>query len=83
MSCGSTTGFIGPVERPSKIVISVHDLDGKKFEPEADGFLARLIQHEYDHLDSILYKGKLSDPKKFMSVEMCNEYHKPTKKLKT
>ena len=59
--CLSVPGMIGKVERPDHIKIEALDLDGKKQVYEFDGFDARVMCHEYDHLDGILYIDKATD----------------------
>lgn len=56
--CLSIRGVFGPVERPVKVKISAVDENGKKFERGASGLLARVFQHEIDHLDGILFIDK-------------------------
>ena len=56
--CLSVPGLIGSVERPSHIKIEALDLDGNKQVYEFDDFDARVMCHEYDHLDSVLYIDK-------------------------
>ena len=41
--------------RPAKVTVQALNENGKSFTLDADGLLARIIQHEYDHLDGILY----------------------------
>ncbi len=69
--CGSVayTKLFAPVKRPSKIEIEAYDAQGKKFKIKTDGLLARVIQHEYDHLDGISFTEKISDMRKIMSSE--------------
>ena len=43
-----------PVERPVKVKIKAKDLDGRKIKIKAEGLLARVLQHEIDHLDGVL-----------------------------
>ncbi len=52
--CLSFPGKFFPVERPVKAKIRARDLNGKKIKIKADGLLARVLQHEIDHLDGIL-----------------------------
>ncbi len=52
------------VTRPTSIRIAYEDLDGNKYDAEVDGFLARVIQHEYDHLEGILFVDHLSSLKR-------------------
>ncbi|MCC6523540.1 MAG: peptide deformylase [Polyangiaceae bacterium] len=42
------------VERAARVVVRATDIEGKRFELEADGLLAVAIQHEHDHLDGVL-----------------------------
>ena len=43
------------IMRPSQVTVQAQDLDGKNFMLEAEGLLARVIQHEIDHLDGIVF----------------------------
>jgi len=52
--CLSLPGVHEEVIRPVEILISGYTRDGKEIEFEADGLLARVLQHELDHLDGIL-----------------------------
>lgn len=52
--CLSFPGKFFPVERPVKVKIKARGADGKKIKIKADGLLARVLQHEIDHLDGIL-----------------------------
>ena len=63
--CLSVPGLRGQVIRPNKIKYSGLDLKGNKIETIAEGFNARVVQHECDHLDGILYTSKLIDQKSF------------------
>jgi len=61
--CGSFVHgeLFGPVNRPKEITIEAQDLGGKRFRLVCDGILARVIQHEYDHLDGIEFIEKVAD----------------------
>lgn len=52
--CLSFPGKFFPVERPIKVKIKARDLNGKKIKIKAKGLLARVLQHEIDHLGGIL-----------------------------
>ena len=56
--CLSVPGIFGPVVRPSKIVIAGFDIKGKPLKLKAWGFLARVFQHEIDHLNGRLFIDK-------------------------
>ena len=53
--CLSLPGLYAPVARPEKIVVNAYDLDGKELNLELEGLLARVVQHERDHLDGVLF----------------------------
>lgn len=56
--CLSVRGQYGIVKRPNKVEIKAFDRNGKEFRLRAEGFFARAICHENDHLDGILYIDK-------------------------
>ena len=56
--CLSVRGKQGTVTRPNYVRISAFDRDGQSFTLEAEGFFARAIFHEYDHLEGVLYIDK-------------------------
>jgi len=64
--CLSIPGVSDMVERPAKVVVEALDADGAPVRIEADGELARCLQHEIDHLDGILYIDRLSPLKRKM-----------------
>lgn len=59
--CLSVPGFRGLVARWRHIAYAGYRPDGSFVEGEAHGFLARVIQHEYDHLDGFLYIDRMHD----------------------
>lgn len=63
--CLSVPGMRGLVARHSHIRYTGFNTNGEPIEVSADGFHARVVQHECDHLDGILYTQRLSDPRKF------------------
>lgn len=54
------TLYSGPVIRPVAVRVRAQDVNGEFFELEADGLLGRCIQHEYDHLEGVLFIDYLS-----------------------
>lgn len=60
--CLSVPGERFPLLRSEHAVLRAIDLDGEPFEIEATGWLARIFQHEYDHLDGVLYVDRLAHP---------------------
>lgn len=58
--CLSIPDVYGDVERPERVRVRATGLDGKEYEIEADGLLARCLQHEIDHLHGKLFLDYLS-----------------------
>ncbi len=58
--CLSVPGVYAHVKRAAKVEVKGYDLDGKEVTLQAEGLLARVIQHEVDHLDGILFIDRLS-----------------------
>ena len=56
--CLSVRGYYGEVARPEKITVEYFDEFGKKHTRGASGLFARVIQHELDHLEGILFTDK-------------------------
>jgi peptide deformylase len=53
--CLSVAGYVGMVERPVEIIVRGQDIHGHKMRVKAEGYLARALQHEIDHLNGVLY----------------------------
>jgi peptide deformylase len=58
--CLSIPGERFPLRRASLATLRAVDLNGKRFEVKAEGWLARILQHEYDHLDGVLFADRLA-----------------------
>lgn len=67
--CLSVPGMRGIVPRYSRIRYCGHDEFGNSIEREATDFHARVFQHEFDHLDGVLYPDKIEDHRSFGFVE--------------
>jgi len=63
--CLSVPGLRGLVPRYTKINYSGYDINGQRIARFAEGFHARVLQHEYDHLDGILYPMRIKDLRYF------------------
>lgn len=59
--CLSLPGIYAPVHRPSSVQVMALNLAGEPFGGEFQGLLARVIQHETDHLDGVMFIDRLSD----------------------
>ena len=62
--CLSIPGIHADVFRPEKLKIHYFDENGKEFEEEYQGIDARVIQHEYDHIEGVLFTDHISNLKK-------------------
>lgn len=67
--CLSIPGVEEMVERPWSVVLEGLDPDGNELRIEADGLLARALQHELDHLDGVLFLDRVSALKRRMLVK--------------
>jgi len=67
--CLSIPGLRGSVERATRVGFAGLDAEGRPVEGEAEGLLARVMQHEVDHLDGILYPMRMRDLSLFGFVE--------------
>ncbi len=67
--CLSVPGLRGWVPRHARIRYSGHDPHGRPIEREVEGFHARVVQHECDHLDGILYPQRMTDLARFGFVD--------------
>jgi peptide deformylase len=67
--CLSVPELRGIVPRHLRIRYRAVGLDGEAFERTAEGFHARVVQHECDHLDGILYPQRMTDPRHMFFLE--------------
>lgn len=74
--CLSIPGIRGEVSRPEEITIRYMDENFKEYEETFDGLKARIIQHEYDHLEGILFTEHLSAFKRNLLMGKLNAMSK-------
>ena len=67
--CLSVPGLRGKVPRFKKIRVSAQDQSGSKIIIVAEDFHARVIQHEFDHLEGVLYPQRITDLTQFGFIE--------------
>lgn len=67
--CLSIPGWRGEVERPYRVTVKALDRDGNRVRIEAEGWVARALQHEIDHLEGMLFIDKLVAPDRIWRVE--------------
>lgn len=59
--CLSLPEIFGDVRRPERISLSAYDLSGNPIERKLEGFLARIVQHEIDHLNGVFFFDRMSE----------------------
>jgi len=62
--CLSIPGMYSDVIRPAQVTIQAQDVKGKPFTIKADGMLARVVQHENDHLYGVLFIDRLDEERR-------------------
>ena len=67
--CLSIPGWVGEVSRHEGIRVKAQDRRGKKIKMRLTEWTARIVQHEIDHLDGVLYIDRLTEPEKFWREE--------------
>lgn len=69
--CLSFPGLRGDIIRPFSVRVRAQNLDGDPVDFEADGLLARAIQHEHDHLQGVLFIDRMGkDQRKTLAAEI-------------
>lgn len=71
--CLSFPGITCKIKRAQAVTIRATNLDGKVFTQTADGLLARILQHESDHLDGILLSDRMSTVAKIANRRLLKE----------
>ncbi len=72
--CLSIPGVYAEVKRPAAVSVQAFNERGRPFSLEADGMLARVILHEFDHLNGVLFTDHLSEAKR---ERLMKKYKKP------
>lgn len=67
--CLSVTGIYGRVKRHLKIKVKAQDLDGNDIRLSLEGFPARVLQHEIDHMHGIIFLDHIKDTKNLFSID--------------
>ena len=80
--CLSIPDLYADVTRPTRVILEALDRDGHPFRLEAEGLKARVIQHEIDHLDGILFVDRLSPLKRKLLVTRWRKSRKGTGYIK-
>jgi peptide deformylase len=71
--CLSIPGYVGEVTRHESVTVKGQDLRGRSIRIKAQGYLARVFQHEVDHLVGVLFIDQLTAPDRIWPVEEGKE----------
>ena len=69
--CLSLPGFNGVVKRNKAVQVNAYSIDGKEINLKVEGFLARIIQHEVDHLDGVLFIDRMFDQGEILAEDLA------------
>lgn len=76
--CLSLPGIYEKVTRAEEVIIEALNEKNEKFRIKADGMFARVLQHEYDHLEGILFVDKVPKMKRIFISRAIKELEKET-----
>lgn len=72
--CLSFPELYGPVKRPKQVTVNAYNLKGEEIKAELTGMLARVVQHETDHLDGVLFTDRMSATAKAQVQPVLEEF---------
>jgi peptide deformylase len=72
--CLSFPELYGPVKRPKQVTVDAYNLKGEQIKAELTGMLARVVQHETDHLDGVLFTDRMSATAKAQVQPVLEEF---------
>jgi peptide deformylase len=67
--CLSMPEYVGEVSRAARVVVKAQDRRGKQIRVRAEGFMARVLQHEIDHLNGMVFVDRVESLDKLYRVE--------------
>ena len=71
--CLSLPALFGPVPRAAEIVVEAFDLEGESFRMDLDDLPARVVQHEADHLDGVLFIDRMAPgPRRELDAKLAD-----------
>ncbi len=71
--CLSLPGYVGEVPRATRVLVKGRDANGKRIRVRANGLLARVFQHEIDHLQGLMFTDRLESMEKLRRLEPAEE----------
>jgi peptide deformylase len=72
-ACLSLPVYVGEVKRAARVLVKAQDRHGKQIRLRAEGFMARVFQHEIDHLDGTLFVDRVESLDKLYRIEPSEE----------
>jgi len=81
-ACLSIPGFHGLVSRHKTIEVEYYTRDGEKRTEKFEGFLARIFQHEFDHLNGLVYLDRIDRTKEHLEIATDEGYENMKKNKK-
>jgi peptide deformylase len=76
--CFSVPGLMGLVPRAGSVVVSYLDWDGRRIKRAFEGYVARVVQHEIDHLDAVEFVDRMRDMTSLTTVRNYVDHHRET-----
>lgn len=76
--CFSVPGLMGRVPRSELIVVEYQDADGDRHREQLRGYLARVVQHECDHLDGTIFLDRMTSMASITTIANYTRFHAPT-----
>ncbi len=71
--CLSFPGIYAEIKRPERCRVKAFTPDGKQIDAQYDGFIARIVQHEFDHLEGVLLVDRMSPADKLANKHLLEE----------
>jgi len=72
--CLSVPGMYGEVPRATKVSYTAYDREGHAVKGVLEGYIARILQHEMDHINGVLYPMRVEDLKRFGYLDEVREF---------
>lgn len=72
--CLSLPGLYGDVKRPERIIIDAYNLAGEHIQGEVDGLMARVVQHETDHLEGVLFIDRVTSTRQLSLKDELQDF---------
>ena len=72
--CLSLPEVYGPVKRPKEIKVNAYTLQGEEITADLSGMMARVVQHEFDHLDGVMFPDRMSDTARMNIADELEEF---------